>query len=64
MPAVEGVLINRTDVDATGSGETAITIIAAAIGNAIFDATGARVCQVPFTSERVKEALDARGSRP
>lgn len=49
------------DVEATGSGETAITIIAAAIGNAVFHATGARVRQVPFMPERVKAALDARG---
>jgi nicotinate dehydrogenase subunit B len=44
----------------TGSGETSVTIVAAANGNAIFDATGARIRQVPFTPERVKAALDAR----
>ncbi|MBZ5557568.1 MAG: molybdopterin-dependent oxidoreductase [Acidobacteriia bacterium] len=60
VPVVESVLINRTGVEATGSGETAITIAAAALGNAIFDATGARVRQVPFTPDRVKAALDAR----
>ena len=57
VPAVESVLINRTDVDALGAGETAITVVAAAVGNAIFDATGARIRQVPFTPERVKAAL-------
>jgi CO/xanthine dehydrogenase Mo-binding subunit len=61
VPEIESVLINRTGVEATGSGETAITIAAAALGNAIFDATGARVRQVPFTPARVKAALDARG---
>ena len=50
-------LLNRPDQPATGAGETAITIVAAAIGNAIFDATGARIRQVPFTPERVKAAL-------
>ena len=60
LPAIESVLINRTDVEASGSGETSITVVAAAIGNAIFDATGARIRQVPFTAERVKAALDAR----
>jgi nicotinate dehydrogenase subunit B len=59
MPVVECVLINRPDVEAMGAGETAITLVAAAIGNAIFDATGARIRQVPFTPERVKAALDA-----
>jgi CO/xanthine dehydrogenase Mo-binding subunit len=59
MPTVESVLINRQGVQASGAGETAITIVAAAIGNAIFDATGARIRQVPFTAERVKSALAA-----
>ena len=61
VPVIESVLVNRTDVEATGAGETAITIVAAALGNAIFDATGARVREVPFTPERVKATLDARG---
>jgi CO/xanthine dehydrogenase Mo-binding subunit len=57
VPKIEVVLLNRTDVPATGAGETAITVVAAAIGNAIFDATGARIRQVPFTPERIKAAL-------
>ena len=57
VPSIESVLVNRTDVEASGAGETAITIVAAAIGNAIFDATGARVREVPFTPERVKAVL-------
>ena len=61
VPKIETVLVNRPDEEATGAGETSITIIAAAIGNAIFDATGARVRQSPFTPERVKAALAARG---
>ena len=43
-----------------GAGETAITIVAAAVGNAIFDATGARLRQAPFTPDQVKAALAAR----
>ena len=61
-PLIESVLIDRPDAKATGAGETAITLAAAAIGNAIFDATGARIRQVPFTPERVKAALSARGA--
>jgi nicotinate dehydrogenase subunit B len=57
VPAIESVLIDRHDVEATGAGETAITVIAAAIGNAIFDATGVRIRQIPFTADRVKAAL-------
>ena len=57
IPMIETVLINRPDAEAMGAGETAITIVAAAVGNAIFDATGVRVREVPFTPERVKAAL-------
>ena len=57
VPAIETVLINRPEASAMGAGETAVTVAAAAIGNAIFDATGARIRQAPFTPERVKAAL-------
>jgi len=60
-PVIESVLVDEPLARATGAGETAITLSAAAIGNAIFDATGARIRQVPFTADRVKEALAARG---
>jgi nicotinate dehydrogenase subunit B len=57
---VEAVLVNQPAAPANGAGETAITVVAAAIGNAVFDATGARLREVPFTPERVKAALAAR----
>jgi CO/xanthine dehydrogenase Mo-binding subunit len=60
VPVIESVLINRPDKEAMGAGETTITLTAAAIGNAVFDATGARLREVPFTPERVKQALAAR----
>ncbi len=64
LPIIESVLIDRPVATATGAGETAITLVAAAIGNAIFDATGARLREVPFTPDRVKAALASRGSTP
>jgi len=57
IPAIESVFVTPEGVPATGAGETAITVTPAAIGNAIFDATGARVRELPFTPERVKAAL-------
>jgi len=57
MPTVETVFVTPPNVPATGAGETAITVTPAAIGNAIFDATGARLREVPFTPQRVKAAL-------
>jgi CO/xanthine dehydrogenase Mo-binding subunit len=61
VPSIETVLINRTSGEAMGAGETAITLAAAGISNAIFDATGARLREVPFTPDRVKAALSSRG---
>jgi len=60
VPVVESLLINRPGANATGAGETSITLAAAAIGNAVFDATGARLRAVPFTPDRVKAALAVR----
>jgi CO/xanthine dehydrogenase Mo-binding subunit len=61
LPVIESVLIDRPEAKATGAGETAITLVAAALGNAIYDATGARLREVPFTPDRVKQALSSRG---
>jgi len=61
-PAVEAVLVNQPTAPANGAGETAITVVAAAVGNAVFDATGARLREIPFTPARVKAALSSRGT--
>jgi len=57
VPEVEIVLINRPDQPASGAGEPSTITTAAAVANAIFDATGARLRQIPFTPGRVKAAL-------
>jgi CO/xanthine dehydrogenase Mo-binding subunit len=57
VPDVEIVLINRPDQPAVGAGEPATVTIAAAVANAIFDCTGVRLRQMPFTPDRVRAAL-------
>jgi CO/xanthine dehydrogenase Mo-binding subunit len=54
---VNVVLINYPDIAPSGAGEPSIRPVAAAIANAIFDATGVRIRRVPFSPERVKSAL-------
>lgn len=44
---------------ATGVGEPAVTVVAPAIGNAIFNAVGARVRSLPITAEAVKAGMKA-----
>src|SRR5712691_1461019 len=56
---VDIVLINRPDVPSMGAGEPSTRPTAAAIANAVFDATGARVRTAPLTPARVKAALAA-----
>jgi nicotinate dehydrogenase subunit B len=60
LPTIETVLLNPLNVPETGAGECTITLAASAIGNAVFDATGARLRQAPFTPARVMAALAAR----
>jgi nicotinate dehydrogenase subunit B len=57
VPDIHVVLLDRPDDPPLGVGEAASIPSAAAIANAIFDATGARIRQVPFTSQRIKAAL-------
>jgi nicotinate dehydrogenase subunit B len=60
VPKLDTVLLNSPEAEANGAGEVTITVTAAAIGNALFDATGVRVREVPFTPERVKVSLSSR----
>lgn len=59
VPKIETVLINRPDEPAWGVGEPTCSVVACAVGNAIFDATGVRLRTLPFTPDRVKRALDS-----
>src|SRR5438034_6780047 len=55
--AIEVALVNHPELPPTGAGEPSIRPVAAAIANAIFDATGVRIRRVPFSPDRVKQAL-------
>jgi CO/xanthine dehydrogenase Mo-binding subunit len=57
VPAVKIVLIDRPHEPILGAGEATTTVIAPAIGNAIHDATGIRLREVPFTPDRITAAL-------
>lgn len=56
-PEVVIDLINHPDQPSVGAGEVTTSAIPAAIANAIFNATGARLRTAPFTPGRVKAAL-------
>ena len=58
MPSrIDTVFVSNDDLPPKGGGEPAIINMGAVVANAIFDATGARVHQLPMTPERVLEAI-------
>jgi isoquinoline 1-oxidoreductase len=57
VPKIETVLIKNNETPPQGGGEPAIILMGALIANAIHDATGARLFQLPMTPERVKAAI-------
>jgi len=54
---IDVVLINHPEIAPSGAGEPSSRPIAAAIANAVFDATGVRIRRVPFSPDNVKSAL-------
>jgi isoquinoline 1-oxidoreductase len=57
VPELEALLVDSKDPKPHGGGEPPIICMGAAVANAIFDATGARLHRLPLTPERVLEAL-------
>lgn len=57
LPRIETVLIDNAETPASGCGEPPIVTMGAVIANAIFDASGARLLELPMTPERVMKAI-------
>lgn len=62
LPRIDVLMLPRPDQPPLGVGESASVPSAAAIANAIFDATGVRFRDPPFTPERILRGL--RGQAP
>src|ERR1700716_2466614 len=62
IPRIDVLMLPRQDQPPLGVGESASVPSAAAIANAIFDATGVRFREPPFTPERILRGL--RGEQP
>jgi len=59
-PHVTPVVVQRMDEPSTGAGEEVMGATAAAVANAVFDATGVRLREYPMTPQRVLAALGTR----
>jgi CO/xanthine dehydrogenase Mo-binding subunit len=57
LPKLECILVETPGTPAQGCAEPPVVTVGAVLANAIFDATGARLLQLPMTPERVKQAL-------
>jgi CO/xanthine dehydrogenase Mo-binding subunit len=57
MPKIEHVFVKNDELAPQGGGEPAIILMGALVANGIYDATGARLLQLPMTPERVKTAV-------
>ena len=57
LPKIETILIDNPDTRSTGSGEPPIITTGAVLANAIFDAAGIRMLQLPMTPARILEKL-------
>jgi len=60
-PNVTTMVVQRTDLAPSGSGEPPTCPVAAAIANAFFDATGVRIREAPMTPAKVRAVLKAAG---
>jgi isoquinoline 1-oxidoreductase len=60
VPKIETVLVEANDISPQGGGEPAIICMGGVIANAIYDATGARLLQLPMTPELLQEAMKKR----
>ena len=58
LPKIETVILDKKDQPAQGGGEPPIICMGAVIANAVFDATGARLYQLPMTRKRILEAIN------
>jgi nicotinate dehydrogenase subunit B len=57
VPRIETVIIDDKNAAPQGGGEPAIVTMGAVLANAVYDAIGIRMFQLPMTPERMKEAL-------
>jgi nicotinate dehydrogenase subunit B len=64
VPKIETVVIDNPGTPAQGCGEPPIITTGAVLANAIYDATGARLTQLPMTPERIRAAVKQHGTEP
>jgi CO/xanthine dehydrogenase Mo-binding subunit len=62
VPRIETVLLESEGLGPQGCGEPPITVVGGLLANAVFDAVGARVYELPMTPERVRRAVEKQAT--
>jgi CO/xanthine dehydrogenase Mo-binding subunit len=62
VPTIKTILLNRPEEPFLGSGEATQGPTPAAIANAVFDATGIRLRELPITAVKIRQVLSSNGS--
>jgi CO/xanthine dehydrogenase Mo-binding subunit len=60
LPKIETVIVPNPSLPPKGGGEPAIVCMGGVLATAVYDATGAKVRQLPMTPKRVLKALEKR----
>jgi isoquinoline 1-oxidoreductase len=60
LPKIETILVENRELEPQGGGEPPIVNMGAVVGNAVFDATGARLYRLPITPARLQKARPAK----
>ena len=58
LPKIETVLLDDPEAPPQGGGEPAIIVMGGVVANAIYDAIGVRLLEMPMSPERVRDALN------
>jgi nicotinate dehydrogenase subunit B len=58
VPKIEGVLVRNPDLPPQGCGEPAITNMGSVVANAVYDAIGIRMFELPMNPERIRKAIE------
>ncbi len=63
LPKISTIILDKKDKPVQGGGEPPIICMGGVIANAVFDATGARLYQLPMTPERILEAIKSNNNQ-
>ena len=60
LPKIETLILDADDTSPKGGGEPSVILMGAVVANAVYDATGVRLLELPMTPDRLKAALAAK----